>query len=262
MSASAGREHRRSDGKLPIIELFGPTVQGEGRLCGSISHFIRFGGCDFRCSWCDSMHAVDPDQVHKNAVWLSPADITDRIHELPIAPVITLSGGNPALWDLTELASMLTPKYFLAVETQGSIWQDWMENIDLLTISPKGPSSGMHSQLDWKLLKKFDEIDGTVIDDVHHRMTDVVFKIVVFNEEDFAFAKEVRSRFKDVSLYLSAGTPLRKPSSDLSDQNELVHDILYSYRQLCDQVLSEPLMSTCTVLPQVHALIWPGQLGK
>jgi len=258
MSATAGREHRRSDGKLPIIELFGPTVQGEGRLCGSVSHFIRFGGCDFRCSWCDSMHAVDPDSVHKNATWLSPVEIAIKVNNLPKSPTITLSGGNPALWDLSELIDLLAPQYYLAVETQGSIWQDWMLDIDLLTISPKGPSSGMFKQLDWNLLDKFNEIDKDCAG-----WSEVVFKVVVFNEEDFSFAKEVRSRYKDIIMYLSSGTPVyRHMSPDLPNESQLIEEILHSYRNLCERVLKDPDMNTCTVLPQIHQLIWPGQLGK
>src|SRR5215475_1774448 len=96
---------------------FGPTVQGEGQLCGSISHFVRFGGCDYRCSWCDSMHAVDPDRVHQNAEWLSPAEIASKIRKLGRCPTITFSGGNPALWDLTPLIAHLQGEYYLNVET-------------------------------------------------------------------------------------------------------------------------------------------------
>lgn len=37
---------------FPVIECFGPTIQGEGALAGLPTLFVRFGGCDFRCSWC------------------------------------------------------------------------------------------------------------------------------------------------------------------------------------------------------------------
>lgn len=36
----------------PVVELFGSTIQGEGVDQGVVTHFVRFGGCDFRCSWC------------------------------------------------------------------------------------------------------------------------------------------------------------------------------------------------------------------
>ena len=42
-----------------ISEIFGPTIQGEGVLIGQPTVFVRIGGCDYRCSWCDTLHAVD-----------------------------------------------------------------------------------------------------------------------------------------------------------------------------------------------------------
>jgi 7-carboxy-7-deazaguanine synthase len=47
----------------PVVEVFGPTIQGEGALAGLPTLFVRFGGCDYRCSWCDSLLAVLPEQV-------------------------------------------------------------------------------------------------------------------------------------------------------------------------------------------------------
>src|SRR6056297_3563779 len=44
---------------LRVSEIFGPTIQGEGALIGVPTVFVRLGGCDYRCSWCDSLHAVD-----------------------------------------------------------------------------------------------------------------------------------------------------------------------------------------------------------
>ena len=61
--------------QLRIAEVFGPTIQGEGALIGEPTVFVRTGGCDYRCAWCDSMHAVDPAFRHDwanmstDAVW-------------------------------------------------------------------------------------------------------------------------------------------------------------------------------------------------
>ncbi|TIU92326.1 MAG: 7-carboxy-7-deazaguanine synthase QueE, partial [Mesorhizobium sp.] len=44
---------------IRVSEIFGPTIQGEGMLIGLPTVFVRTGGCDYRCSWCDSLHAVD-----------------------------------------------------------------------------------------------------------------------------------------------------------------------------------------------------------
>ena len=58
----------------PIV-IIGPTIQGEGALAGRPTIFVRTGGCDFRCTWRDSLHAVDP--VHK-ANW-KPRRVKPRI---------------------------------------------------------------------------------------------------------------------------------------------------------------------------------------
>ena len=44
---------------IRVSEIFGPTIQGEGALIGQPTVFVRTGGCDYRCSWCDSLHAVE-----------------------------------------------------------------------------------------------------------------------------------------------------------------------------------------------------------
>ena len=51
--------------RFPVVEVFGPTIQGEGELAGVPTAFVRFGGCDYRCTWCDSLHAVLPEDVRE-----------------------------------------------------------------------------------------------------------------------------------------------------------------------------------------------------
>ena len=48
---------------FPVLEVFGPVLQGEGRMIGAQTHFVRFGYCDFHCAWCDTLYAVEPAQV-------------------------------------------------------------------------------------------------------------------------------------------------------------------------------------------------------
>src|SRR5215217_20609 len=83
---------------IPVIEVFGPTIQGEGAEAGLPTHFVRLGGCDFRCSWCDTMYAVDPATVRATARKLSAEEIVDEVDTLGgAAEWVALSGGNPAL---------------------------------------------------------------------------------------------------------------------------------------------------------------------
>ena len=63
---------------LRIAEIFGPTIQGEGALIGEPTVFVRAGGCDYRCSWCDSMHAVDSANRHDWAV-MAPEEVMSEV---------------------------------------------------------------------------------------------------------------------------------------------------------------------------------------
>src|SRR3954451_15031820 len=141
--AIAGRLQRTRT--FPVIEIFGPTIQGEGAEAGLPTHFVRLGGCDFRCSWCDTMYAVDPVQVRARSRRLDGAHIADAVAAPAGRPQwVTVSGGNPALHEFGDCVALLQERGFrVAAETQGSLWRDWLSALDRLTISPKPPSSGM-----------------------------------------------------------------------------------------------------------------------
>ena len=65
---------------IRVSEIFGPTIQGEGALIGLPTVFVRTGGCDYRCSWCDSLHAVDSEFRHD---WrpMSAADVLAEVDD-------------------------------------------------------------------------------------------------------------------------------------------------------------------------------------
>src|SRR5262245_39496571 len=123
---------------FPVIEVFGPTIQGEGAEAGLPCCFVRLGGCDFRCSLCDTMYAVDPELVRAHATKMSASEIVSQVGELDgAASWVVLSGGNPALHELGGLTARLRAAGMkVAVETQGSIWREWLGDVDRLTISP------------------------------------------------------------------------------------------------------------------------------
>lgn len=90
--------------QLHISEIFGVTVQGEGALIGKPTVFVRIGGCDYRCAWCDTLYAVLPEH---RAEWTSMTtqDVFAEVQRLSsYTPIlVTLSGGNPALQSLEDL---------------------------------------------------------------------------------------------------------------------------------------------------------------
>lgn len=230
---------------FPVAEVFGPTVQGEGPEAGQPAYFVRFGGCDWRCTWCDSLHAVEPSQV-RHAPRLTTAEIVGQLAGLPEGPaLVVLSGGNPALLELDHLVTTLHDVgKTVAVETQGSVWREWLRHVDRLVISPKPPSSGMAGS------RQRAQVDSFV-----HQLTGgssehAVIKVVVFDEADLDWAQDLHRRFSRFPLYLSAGTDVGL------DEAQTLHRLRERYRWLCEQVSTRPSLSTARALPQLHVVAW------
>ena len=100
---------------LPLVEEF-YTVQGEGYHTGKAAYFIRLGGCDIGCSWCDSKYSWNQD--HHPLV--DTDTIIDRVLESG-ADSVVVTGGEPLLWDLDYLCSGLKKKNINTfIETSGA----------------------------------------------------------------------------------------------------------------------------------------------
>jgi len=224
----------------PIIEIFGPVIQGEGAMIGRQTHFVRTGGCDYRCSWCDTLYAVLPEEVRTNSVRMGADEIVTRLMELSTAtPWVTLSGGNPALHQLGPLADGLHAAGFkVAVETQGSLYRDWLEGCDLVTISPKPPSSTMTPDL--TTLDRFVTLPGANL------------KVVVFDEADFAFARLVHQRYPGVPFYLQVGNDIGADTAEV---------LLGKLDWLANRMMADPAMADAVVLPQLHVLLYGNRRG-
>ena len=237
---------------IRISEIFGPTIQGEGVLIGQPTIFVRTGGCDYRCSWCDTLFAVESQYRHE---WkdMSSKKIWAQVKRLsggnPL--MVSLSGGNPAIQPLEPL--ILCGKsqgYTFALETQGSIARNWFKNLDILTLSPKPPSSGMC--MDWNLFEK------CLV--TAHDKPKIVLKFVVFDEADYLYAKETAKRYEHLPVYLQPGnhTP---PSPDNSAPNEIdLQGITNRMRWLANRVIEDRWFSV-TVLPQLHVMLWGNVRG-
>lgn len=176
---------------FPVSEIFGPTIQGEGSLTGQRTMFLRLAGCDGVsgksdwCKWCDSMYAVDP-QFKGTWETLTFDDIEDKLRLLA-EPAgcyhLTITGGNPALYDLTPLIERLDD-WIINVETQGTIWKDWLGMVDTLTVSPKPPSAGVFNP---KLFDNFMKLANGF----HSSDFWMVLKIVVGDEKDYEFTHQL-----------------------------------------------------------------------
>lgn len=236
---------------IRVSEIFGPTIQGEGALIGKPTVFVRTGGCDYRCTWCDSMHAVDPTYRHE---WeaMTAEDIFAKIEMLSSGNPLTvsLSGGNPAIQPLGDLIKLGKKKgYEFALETQGSIAQDWFNTLDMLVLSPKPPSSG--EVVKWEMFEECISYAGTT--------TKVIMKIVVFNDRDYEWTRDVASRYPHLPLYLQPGN--HTPPQPEDDDDDIDMDGIYDRtRWLIDKTLKDQWFDV-HILPQLHVLIWGNKRG-
>jgi len=244
-----------TDKTYPVIEVFGPTIQGEGAMAGRPTHFIRMGGCDYRCHWCDTDIAVLPEKVREEQTRLTAVEIVNQIQDLPKGPKwVTISGGNPALHQLDLLVIDLHRNQFkVAVETQGSMWKPWLNLVDQLTISPKPPSSKMNTA---KNLQLFEGFMGLMMTQ-YPMGARVCLKIPVFDEVDYEHAIGIHQQWSQIPFYFSVVTKMGGLYGDFSGGEIDTRDTLLDrYKWLAERVAGDARAGDTVAIPQLHALIW------
>lgn len=239
--------------RIQIMELFGPTIQGEGFMTGTITHFLRTGGCPLRCSWCDSLFAVMPAEILEHRTLMTTWEIIDAIHALPWAPYVTLTGGDPCIQ--TRLGDIIPAinanKMRVAVETQGMYFPVWLQECDVITFSPKGPSSG-------NVVDPLPMADYILSLGLRRKMH-MCIKVVVFNEEDFNYAMSIYELLPPSlydSFYFTAGTPM-----GLETLEERTLAVIHNEQELAKLVLAATpgirLNDKVHLGCQQHVLLWP-----
>lgn len=243
-------------GSFPVVEIFGPTIQGEGVDQGIPCYFVRFGGCDYKCDWCDTPHAVLPQAV-KHAKRMTEVEIINELEKLSAGPEwVILSGGNPVLHGLHKLVPQLQAlNYKVAMETQGSREKPWIYDVDRLCVSPKPPSSGHRT--DWGTL-------GKIMHKCHPERT--FLKVVVFDNTDYAYAKEIHLRYPDIPFYVSAGNDAGQTvgnPSRVDNRTEIAVKLCLMDRAkwLVNRVMVDVDMYDVKVQAQFHVLLWGNKQG-
>ena len=132
---------------LPVAELFGPTVQGEGPSLGRRASFLRLGGCNLRCSWCDTPYTWDASR-HQLREEITPRPVADILTMVAShgTPLTVITGGEPLLhqhrpaWPL--LLTGLTGD--IEIETNGTITPTpaTIMRISRFNVSPKLAHAG------------------------------------------------------------------------------------------------------------------------
>ncbi len=160
---------------LPVMEHF-YTIQGEGYHAGKAAYFIRLGGCDVGCHWCDVKESWDPT--------LHPLMNTEEIAETAAkyCKTIVLTGGEPLMWNLKILTSKLKELgCTIHIETSGAY--PMSGHLDWITLSPKKT--------------------GLPLADIYKVASEL--KMIIFNQNDFKFAQEQGEKVNaSCELYLQS----------------------------------------------------------
>lgn len=146
---------------FPVMEHF-YTIQGEGLHTGTAAYFIRLGGCDVGCVWCDVKDSWDASAHPKMTI----KDLIDSVKQTP-AKVVVITGGEPAMYNLENFTDALQKEgYKTHIETSGAylLTGNW----DWVCLSPKKFKMPVDS-----VMQLADEL-----------------KVVVFNKSDFKWAEE------------------------------------------------------------------------
>ncbi len=158
----------------PVMEHF-YTIQGEGYYTGSAAYFIRLGGCDVGCVWCDVKESWDAS-VHPQ---LTVGNLVNEVLGAK-AKLCVITGGEPAMYDLNPLIDALHAEGIqVNIETSGAY--RIQGNFDWICLSPKKFKFPVK-----EALAKADE-----------------FKAVVFHHSDIAWAETFLNDLKETcNLYL------------------------------------------------------------
>jgi organic radical activating enzyme len=159
---------------LPLVEQF-YTLQGEGFHTGKAAYFIRIGGCDIGCRWCDSKVSWDSN-IHK---MVSIDDILNEVLTTSAKSVV-VTGGEPSMYNLNPLCDILKKHNIETfIETSGAY--KLTGNWDWICFSPK-PNSNSTQEF-------YDNANE--------------LKIIIYNNTDLDWAEECAKKVsKDCLLYL------------------------------------------------------------
>ncbi len=128
---------------LLINEIF-YSLQGEGRHAGEATVFIRLAKCNLACKFCDTEFETYTVMSYREVV----AKVLALVPERQPRPWIDITGGEPLLQNCEPLIRSLHSYHFkVGAETSGSVWADWVRELDWLTCSPKVPYGRIPSKL-------------------------------------------------------------------------------------------------------------------
>jgi 7-carboxy-7-deazaguanine synthase len=232
---------------LPISEIFGPTIQGEGPSAGQRCAFIRLGGCNLTCAKCDTPYTWDASRYDLRAE-LSAMTADDILIKLPDAALVVISGGEPTLYQDRQpfrdlITRLSTAGRRIEIETNGTrIPSDaltWWPTVGF-NVSPKlaGPMSvdAEDRRIVPAALDAYAELAGE---------DRAVFKFVIASPADIGAVTELVDRH-----HIPARAVWCMP------EGATVEPMMSTARRIADPVIAAGYHLTL----RQHLLLWPTDL--
>ncbi|MFJ2866858.1 7-carboxy-7-deazaguanine synthase QueE [Kitasatospora sp. NPDC087314] len=234
---------------LPVAEIFGPTFQGEGPTAGQQSKYLRLGGCNQACSWCDTPYTWDSKRydLRKEIRRIPVVEIVEWAAEHPHA-IIVITGGEPLLHQRTDgwrslMAVLRHTTRRVEIETNGSLAPKPVTlGVPRLAfnVSPKLANSGMPE--DQRI--KPEALEAYT--DLAHKQR-ARFKFVAANVTDLEEIASLVDRFRippHATWVMPEGTTAER-TIDVA-------------RSLADDVIARNWNLTM----RQHVLLWPGERNR
>lgn len=222
------------DNMIRVNEIFGPTIQGEGKSAGLSVIFIRLAGCNLACNWCDTPYAWNykgskhshpikfsaKDEIHLTSV----LDIVEKITETNVKNIV-ISGGEPLLQQdslVPLLFYLYKSNYWIEIETNGTITptDEVIEYVDQFNCSPKLSNSG-------------GDVKQRIVSDALQKLSlsgKTNFKFVVAKKSDIDEIIYLTSLFQMKEVYLMAEGKTKEEQVQNSEYVEkMAHDYHFSF---------------------------------
>jgi 7-carboxy-7-deazaguanine synthase len=204
---------------LKITEIF-KSIQGETTYAGMRSTFVRFCGCNLRCSYCDTKYAYFQGKE------MTVNEVFDNVVKLN-CPLVTITGGEPLLQDEVYplMDRLLSENYQVLVETNGSLPLDGLSMDVVKVLDLKCPDSGMCDRMDWNNIHQLQGRDEV--------------KFVISSRRDYEWAKAIVGRYglcEKLTVLMSAAWEE------------------FGMEKIAEWILADDL--NVRLQPQIHKLIW------
>ena len=226
---------------MKISEIF-ESIQGEGNNAGKPAVFLRTAECNLKCVWCDTKYTWDWKNYDysKEVNEMSIKEVRQSLEQFRIRHLV-ITGGEPLMQqdDLAELLTFLKPKFYVEVETNGTILPNNSLSalVDQWNVSPKTKNSGNPLEM----------CEDNECYTFFSKKKNCYFKYVVESEEDLIEVNQLISKYN-----------LEKERVLLMTQAMTKEEILAKEKN----VFTLSKKNSLGFSPRLHVMKWGSQRGK